>query len=122
MVWLVVMALLAASTTQAEELVDARQMRKAGAGVMGVGLVHLALGLGLTVGEYASYDVQCANRPFPCGEGVGLALIPSYTILALGVVLTGVGMPLYFVGRARERRLQRTRTLTLVPRPPPVAR
>jgi hypothetical protein len=59
-------------------------------------------------------DQRCDGRPFPCGEGLGLLMVPGFTLIALGGILTGIGMPLYFVGQRREKRL---RQLALMPTP-----
>jgi hypothetical protein len=82
----------------------ARRMRKSGAGIMAVGLIHLGAGLALSF-AIAGMSAECANRPFPCGEGIGFIMAPAFSLVALGGLLTGVGMPLFFVGRHRERRL-----------------
>jgi hypothetical protein len=96
------------STSFGDELyeaqVHARQMRKSGAGLMGVGLIHLGAGLALSF-AIAGMSAECSQQPFPCGEGIGFIMAPAFSLVALGGLLTGVGMPLFFVGRRRERRL-----------------
>jgi hypothetical protein len=60
-------------------------------------------------------DRSCAGQPFPCGEGIGFLMIPALTLDALGGALTGIGMPLFFVGRHRERRYDDQLARTPVP-------
>jgi hypothetical protein len=112
-VWLLSLS-LAVPVARADDLIDARRLRKSGAGIMGVGLVVLGAGLALGLGV-AGIAAQCEHRPRGCGDGLGLALIPSFILLPLGGMVTGVGMPMLFVGRKRERRIQRQRAPTLVP-------
>jgi hypothetical protein len=91
--------------------VHARRMRKSGAGLMSVGVIHLGGGLALTL-AMVGMAVSCRNEPFPCDEGSGFLMFPAIGLLAVGGLLTGIGMPLFFVGRHRERR-----QLALIPTP-----
>jgi len=99
-------SLLVAATAHADgdPQVAARRMRKAGAGVMSVGVIHLGAGLALTLAMNGMY-ADCRDRPFPCGEGAGFLFIPAISLVVIGGALTAVGMPLYLVGRKRERAL-----------------
>jgi hypothetical protein len=98
---------------RSDAAVDARRMRKSGAGIMGVGVIHLGSGLALTL-AMVGMGLSCRNEPFPCDEGAGFLMFPAIGLLAVGGVLTAVGMPLFFVGRHRERRLSQ---LALIPTP-----
>jgi hypothetical protein len=104
---LLLCSLLLAATAHADDdpEVNARQMRKAGAGVMSVGVIHLGAGLALSL-SMVGMGEQCRDRPFPCGEGIGFLFIPAISLVVIGGALTAVGMPLYFVGRKRERTLR----------------
>jgi hypothetical protein len=117
-----VLALLLAVTIAAPSFADesfdaerhARRMRKSGAGLMSVGVIHLGGGLALTL-AMIGMSVSCRNDPFPCNdEGSGFLMFPAIGLLAVGGLLTAVGMPLFFVGRNRERR---QRQLALIPTP-----
>ena len=109
-------SLLFAATAHADDdaEVTARRMRKSGAGILSVGVIHLAPGLALTL-AMAGMDASCRDRPFPCSEGIGFLFIPAISLVAIGGALTAVGMPLYFVGRKRERALRAQ--LALIPTP-----
>jgi hypothetical protein len=125
LVALVLCLVLGASAARADDLVDAeihaRRMRKSGAGVMGVGLIHLGAGLALTF-AMVGMEQQCRGYSPECGEGIGFLLFPMIGLVGVGGVLTAIGMPLYFVGRHRERRLLQALTPTpigqLTPVPP----
>jgi hypothetical protein len=93
--------------------VHARRMRKSGAGLMSVGVIHLGGGVALTL-AMVGMGLSCRNEPFPCDEGAGFLMFPAIGLLAVGGLLTAVGMPLFFVGRNRERR---QRQLALIPTP-----
>ena len=113
---LVCCCFLFATTAHADDdpSVSARRMRKSGAGVMSVGLIHLGAGLALSLSMVGmSYD--CRDRPFPCGEGIGFLFIPAISLLTIGGALTAVGMPLFFVGRKRERALRNQPAFTPTP-------
>jgi hypothetical protein len=93
--------------------VTARRMRKSGAGLMSVGLIHLAPGLALTF-AMVGMDASCRNQPFPCNEGSGFFFVPAMSLIAVGGLFTAIGMPLFFVGRKRERALAQP---ALIPTP-----
>jgi hypothetical protein len=98
---------------RSDAAVDARRMRKSGAGLMSVGVIHLGTGVVLTL-AMVGMGLSCRNEPFPCDEGSGFLMFPAIGLLAVGGLLTAVGMPLFFVGRNRERRM---RQLALIPTP-----
>jgi len=101
--------LLASTPARADDLFDAqihaRRMKKAGAGVAGVGFVHLAAGLALTFAVVGIHE-ECQGRGYTCAEGAGFLFIPAVSLVAVGGLLSVVGLPTWLVGRARERRLQ----------------
>jgi hypothetical protein len=104
-----------------DDFVHARRMRKSGAGLMAVGLIHLGAGLALTF-ALVGMEAECANRPFPCDEGAGFLFFPMVGLLAVGGVFTAIGVPLFAVGRRRERGWLQALTPTpmgqLTPVPP----
>ena len=108
-------ACLLAVTTPArgDEAVTARRLRKTGLGLFIVGGVHLGAGLALTL-AMTGVGASCRDQPIPCGEGAGFLVIPAVGLLAVGVVLDAVAAPLFFVGRARARRLAQP---ALIPTP-----
>ena len=63
--------------------INGRRMRKAGEGILIVGLAHLAVGVGMAAAHIEPLYI------FP---------------LAIGGVVTGVGAPLFFTGLSVERR------------------
>ncbi|HEY2746504.1 MAG TPA: hypothetical protein VGL86_17855 [Polyangia bacterium] len=116
--------LVATSAARADgfdDFVHARRMRKSGAGLMAVGLIHLSVGLALGVG-IAAGEAQCANKPFPCDEGAGFLIFPMIGLLAVGGVLSVIGIPLFAVGHGREKKWRQALTPTpmgqLTPVPP----
>jgi hypothetical protein len=104
-----------------DDFVHARRMRKAGAGLMSVGLIHLGVGLAMTL-ALVGMQAQCAGEQFPCDEGAGFLALPTIGLLAVGGALTAIGVPLFAVGRHRERWLLQALTPTpmgqLTPVPP----
>jgi hypothetical protein len=113
--------ILATTAARADDFVHARRMRKSGAGLMAVGVIHLGVGVAMTL-ALVGMGVECANRPFPCDEGAGFLVFPTIGLLAVGGVLTAIGAPLLVVGRRRERRWLQAFTPTpmgqLTPVPP----
>ena len=104
-----------------DDFVHARRMRKAGAGLMGVGVIHLGVGLAMTIAMFGM-QAQCAGRSYTCGEGAGFIFVPTMGLLAVGGALTVIGAPLFAVGRRREKWLLQALTPTpmgqLTPVPP----
>ena len=63
---------------------------------------------------------QCAGKPFPCDEGAGFLVMPTIGLLAVGGALTAIGVPLFAVGRHRERWLRQALTPTPIGQDTPV--
>jgi hypothetical protein len=80
---ILILATTAARADGFDDFVHARRMRKSGAGLMAVGVIHLGVGVAMTL-ALVGMGVECANRPFPCDEGAGFLVFPTIGLLAVG--------------------------------------
>jgi hypothetical protein len=97
-----------------EAELHARSLKHRGAWLIGFGVPHLAVALGSVFWSVAidAEQSRCA-RTVGC---FGFEFAPPWIWVGvpfgiIGVVLTGVGLPLFVVGRVREQRLRRIRLM-----------